>query len=238
MQTTTLLTSLEQSWRGFGWTRLRNHLALAFISLAGIGAIKIFYVPRGGLDYVITIGAGYVALLLIGISLIIGPVWLIVRRRNPVNLYLRRDVGIWAGITGLLHVGFGLFLNARGNILSNFLSFDADGLPRLLLEGRGLSNYIGLIATIVLIVLLLTSNDLMLKRLKGKRWKTVQRLNYVLAVLALAHTLIYQQVGGREPPFADLTLMLTLIVLIWQLTGLLLYRTWQARVTHFTQSRK
>ncbi|MCC6617176.1 MAG: ferric reductase-like transmembrane domain-containing protein [Anaerolineae bacterium] len=238
MQTTTLLTSLEQSWRGFGWSRLRNHIALALISLAGIASIKIFYVPRGGLDYVITIGAGYVALLLIGVSLIIGPVWLIVRRKNPVNVFLRRDVGIWAGITGLLHVGFGLFLNARGNILSNFLRLDADGLPRLLLEGRGLSNYIGLIATILLIVLLLTSNDLMLRRLKGKRWKTVQRLNYALAVLALVHTLIYQQASSREPPFADLTLMLTLIVLIWQLTGMLLYRTWRERANRLTQARK
>ncbi|MCL4247500.1 MAG: ferric reductase-like transmembrane domain-containing protein [Anaerolineae bacterium] len=229
MQTTTFWTSLGQSWHGFGWTRLRTHIALALISLAGIGAIKVFYVPRGGLDYVITVGAGYTSLLLIGVSLIIGPLWLIVRRRNPVNVYLRRDVGIWAGITGLLHVAFGLFLNARGNILSNFLRLDTDGAPRLLLEGRGLSNNIGLVAMLVLIALLVTSSDLMLRRLKGKRWKTVQRLNYLLAVLVLAHTLIYQQAGGREPPFGDLTLMLTFIVLIWQLTGLLLYRTWQRR---------
>ncbi|MCA9907808.1 MAG: ferric reductase-like transmembrane domain-containing protein [Anaerolineae bacterium] len=235
MQTTTLWTALEHNWRGFGWPRLRAHVALALLSLAGIAAIKVFYVPRGGLDYVITIGAGYVSLLLIGISLIIGPLWLIVRRRNPVNVYLRRDVGIWAGITGLLHVGFGLFLNARGNILSNFLRLDSDDAPRLLLEGRGLSNYVGLIATLVLIVLLVTSSDLMLRRLKGKRWKTVQRLNYLLAGLALAHTLIYQQAGGREPPFGDLTLMLTLIVLIWQMTGMLLYRTWQRRLG--TQAR-
>src|SRR5262245_12872292 len=46
----------------------------------------------------VTLGTGYLALGLLGLTLLIGPANLLLRRRNPVSNYLRRDVGMWTAI--------------------------------------------------------------------------------------------------------------------------------------------
>ena len=48
------------------------------------------------------------SLCLLCVTLLIGPLNLLRKRLNPVNIELRRDTGIWAGITGCLHVVFAL----------------------------------------------------------------------------------------------------------------------------------
>lgn len=42
---------------------------------------------------------GYVALGLLAFTLLIGPANLLLRRRNPVSNYLRRDAGAWTAIS-------------------------------------------------------------------------------------------------------------------------------------------
>src|SRR5918994_1633869 len=42
-----------------------------------------------------TTASGYVALALLALTLLLGPANLLLRRRNPVSSYLRRDVGAW-----------------------------------------------------------------------------------------------------------------------------------------------
>ncbi len=202
--------------------RWLTHFVLALFSVGGY-LLAGRYAPKGSPDYLLTIGMGYVSLALISLSLIIGPLMLLRQRQNPVNLMLRRDVGIWAGITGLIHVFFGLFLNARGDLLTNFLRWTEDGY-RILTSLRGITNDIGLIATLILLALLLTSNNLMLRRLKGKPWKALQRWNYVLFGLVLLHTFTYQRVSIRESYFRSGTLLLMLGALIVQAVGIQLYR--------------
>src|SRR5690606_24444958 len=87
-----------------------------------------------------------------------------------------------------------------------------------------IANWVGLVATVILLALLFTSNDLMLKRLKGRRWKALQRWNYGLAGLAFLHTFLYQMVSGRERDFVTFTLLLTLALLAAQFIGIQLYR--------------
>jgi sulfoxide reductase heme-binding subunit YedZ len=208
--------------------RWLTHIGLALVSTVGAYAGHL-YAPYADTNYVFTIGFGYTALILIAVSLIIGPLKLLSQRRNPVNIDLRRDVGIWSAITGCLHVFFGLQLRERGQIILYFLEPTPHGY-RLIRNLFGLSNDLGAIATILLVVLLVISNDLSLRQLKGKRWKLLQRGNYLLAAFALAHTFGYQTVSRREHIFTSGVIVLTLVTLAIQLAGVYLYRSRRARL--------
>src|SRR5439155_1013410 len=54
-----------------------------------------------------TTATGYVALGLLALTLLIGPANLLLRKRNPVSSYLRRDVGMWTVIISVVHVVVG-----------------------------------------------------------------------------------------------------------------------------------
>ena len=194
-----------------------------------IGIIFLFYllsrrfVAPVKLEGFFMVVLGYFSLLLICVTLLIGPLALLRWRRNPVNIEVRRDIGIWAGITGLLHV----LLTFRGTFVNNYILFfflrpNCCGgyVPELHLFGIG--NDIGLLATILLLILTALSNTISLRLLKGKWWKRIQRLTYPLVILALLHTFIYQYINIRELPLVALTILLLLLVLICQVIGIAL----------------
>lgn len=212
--------------RGFGQRRLLTHAVLAGLCPAAVWLAQQ-YAPRAEAAYVFSLAFGYCSVVLIGVTLLIGPFNLLRRRgqrrgRNPVNLFLRRDVGIWAGITGCLHVIFALRLHMQGQALLYFLQQMPDGSLRPLLNRFGISNDTGLVALVLLVLLLITSNTLSIRILKGRRWKSIQRLNYVLAVLALIHTLAFS--SAREPVFTDVMIALSGVVTGVQVLGMLRYQ--------------
>jgi NADPH-dependent 2,4-dienoyl-CoA reductase/sulfur reductase-like enzyme len=45
----------------------------------------------------LTDATGYVATVLLGLTLLVGPANLLLRRHNPISTYLRRDLGTWTG---------------------------------------------------------------------------------------------------------------------------------------------
>ena|GEM_PF-434901 len=202
--------------------RLAAHLVLAVGTLVGCG-IACIYDPSAILAEPLALGLGYVALVYLVVSLLIGPLYLARRRRNPVNLYLRRDIGIWAGITSLLHVFFALQLYAQGQILLYFFRQVAD---RYLLQLNlfGLSNDVGLLATVIMVVLLVLSNDRALRWLKGPRWKRIQQWAYPLLVLTILHTWGYQLYNTRDGWLLGTLGGLTLLVGVVQLGGVLVHR--------------
>ena len=51
-----------------------------------------------------TVATGYLGVVFLALTLLLGPANLLLRRRNPVSSYLRRDVGIWTAIFSLVHV--------------------------------------------------------------------------------------------------------------------------------------
>lgn len=212
------------------WKRWITHVLLASsISVLYILVTRLF--PDGKQGEILLIGLGYLSLLLIGITLLIGPLNLLRQRRNPVNLDLRRDIGIWAGITGCLHVLLVLRGSLRDNrILLYFLRQGCCGYTPLL-SIYGLSNDVGLFATLFLLLLLALSNTFSLRLLKGKRWKWLQRSTYLLALLALAHTFGFQYLNLRGFLWIVVLFGLSGVVLICQGWGiaLMLVRRGRAR---------
>ncbi len=208
---------MREFFNGFGLQRTITHLLLAASTGVGLWvAAQTYGIPT----YIATFGFGYMCLIFVGMTLLIGPINLLRKRFNPVSIDLRRDVGIWAGITGVLHVIFAILERNRKDLLDFF--FRRNGLPLLNLTGA--SNWVGAIATVLLIALLVTSNNLLLRKLKGKRWKKLQRLNYVVAVLVVLHTFGYQMAGGREKYVVNATALGVACVLVIQLAGVSIYQ--------------
>ncbi len=172
--------------------------------------------------FLFTVLLGYLCLILLFASLLIGPLTLFRFRRNPVNIDLRRDIGIWAAIIGCYHVALVFQMSFGSQIIHYFFS---EGTYLPLLNIYGLSNDTGLFATILLVLLLALSNTFSLRYLKGKRWKQIQQLNYILVPLALLHTFGYQYLGGCDLFFVFAVLVITVFVLVFQIVGIAIVRS-------------
>jgi ferredoxin-NADP reductase/DMSO/TMAO reductase YedYZ heme-binding membrane subunit len=169
----------------------------------------------------LTTSTGYVALVLLALTLLIGPANLLLRRRNPVSSYLRRDLGTWTAIFSVVHVIIGF--QVRGGGRFGFLDFFvADGRP--LTDGFGLGNWTGLAALVIVVGLLVISTNRSMRELKAERWKDLQRLNYSLFVLVVLHAVFYGALGRPGSPFTLLLFSAVVAVLLGQAVGIWLYR--------------
>jgi sulfoxide reductase heme-binding subunit YedZ len=186
--------------------------------------------PRQGRSLAerLTTPTGYVALGLLGFTLLIGPANLLLRRRNPVSSYLRRDAGTWTAIFSGVHTFVGLQVHGSGQ-LSGFLNYFVapDGSPRL--SSFGLGNWTGLAALVVVAGLLTLSSDAALRKLGARPWKRLQRLNYALFVLVIAHAFFYGALLRTTSPFTLLLGLSVLVVFVGQAVGVWLWRRRHAR---------
>jgi sulfoxide reductase heme-binding subunit YedZ len=169
----------------------------------------------------LTTATGYVATGLLALTLLVGPVNLLLRRRNPVSSYLRRDLGAWTAIFSAIHVIVGF--QVRGGGAFGFLDFFfADGRP--LTDSFGLGNWTGLAALVVVVGLLVISTDRYIRELRAERWKNLQRLNYTLFVLVVLHAVFYGALRRPGSPFTLLLISIVIAVLVGQAVGIWLYR--------------
>jgi len=176
--------------------RLKHH-SMLLIATGVLLFLFIRLIPGDDVKYLWSMATGYVAIILLAGTLLIGPFNVYKKSLNPVSTDLRRDIGIWCGITGLLHVVIGIQVH-MGNIWLYFFKA-VEGLNSYQFRDDlfGIANYTGLLAGLILLVLLFLSNDLSLRWLKTKRWKAVQRWNYILFLLVLIHGILYQVIEKR-----------------------------------------
>src|SRR5919199_1483700 len=101
----------------FSRRRLRRRLLRHFAPLLALDAALVVALERavaGGTLQRLSIATGYVALALLALTLAVGPVRALTRRRLPLSIDLRRDVGICTAILGLAHVVLGLQVHFGG----------------------------------------------------------------------------------------------------------------------------
>ncbi len=180
--------------------RFRHHFWLALISLGATamlsGVLSLIYPDSQGWIFRWSLATGYAGAALLSVTLSLGA-WKILRgRSNPISTDLRRDFGIWCGILSIAHVIFGLNVHMKSWTL--YFVTEAGGWRTDLF---GFANYSGLAATIIVVILLATSNDLSLTILKSHRWKMIQRWNYVFATLVVLHAFLFIVVENRIVPF-------------------------------------
>src|SRR5437868_3026932 len=94
--------------------RIARNVAIAIAVLVCTALFwDLFSVRRDTISR-LSIATAYPALFLMAVAILLGP-WNVLRgRSNPVSFDLRRDLGIWAGITALLHTLVGLGVHLRG----------------------------------------------------------------------------------------------------------------------------
>lgn len=179
-------------------------------------------------DRQLTFATGYVAVTLLAFTLLIGPANLLLRKRNPVSSNLRRDAGMWVVLASVAHVVFGLQVHGGGRI-ADFMDYFVTPDATLRLNSFGLANWTGLGALIIALVLLAISNDVALRKLKAKPWKRLQRFNYGLFVLVLAHAFFYGALLRATSPFSILLIVTVIAVIVGQSFGIWLWRGRYAR---------
>ncbi|MGH9015200.1 MAG: ferric reductase-like transmembrane domain-containing protein [Acidimicrobiia bacterium] len=207
---------------------LLHHVPLAITSAVGL-VVLIGLAPAHGSFSVQRLASptGDVALVLLAVTLLIGPANLLFRRRNPVNTYLRRDVGTWTAIWSIVHVVVG-FQGHGGGAFGFIDYFVADGKP--LTNSFGMGNWTGLAATVIVVLLLVLSTDRYLRELKARSWKNLQRLNYALFGLVVLHAVYYGALRRMTSPFTRLLIITVIAVIAGQAVGIWLWR--RGNATH------
>jgi sulfoxide reductase heme-binding subunit YedZ len=178
--------------------------------------IEIHYLPMFGLSVIfclifyllwkptlpivpfITYTSGYLSIFLLAVSLLLGPINLLLKIKNPISTNLRRDIGVFGGLLGLIHSVVGLFMHFTGR-------------PWL---------YTGLLGAFILILLVVISNDYFLRKLKAAKWKNLQRFTYLMFVLVIAHCIFYRLNADKIDLIIYLYLPMFLTILAFQLIGI------------------
>jgi methionine sulfoxide reductase heme-binding subunit len=133
-------------------------------------------------------------------------------------------VGTWATIASVGHVIPGLQVHGSAGIVNSafFGYFVADGSA--LTNSFGLGNWTGLGALMVVAGLLVISSDFALRTLKARNWKRIQRLNYAVFALVIAHAFFYGALLRTTSPYTVLLGIGVIAVVIGQAAGVVLYR--------------
>ena len=203
---------------------LRHHLPLLLISFASVAAL---YATRDYKDVIsrASFSTAYPAMALLATTLLLGPWNLIRKRSNPISADLRRDIGIWAAILGILHTAVGQFVHLRGRPWLYYIYGPQEHHTGIRHDAFGLANYTGAISTLILIALFATSNDWSLRKLHTRQWKQLQRWNYAVFGLAGIHAFAYQlSVEKQKLPFVIAVAVCVAIALVFQLAGVMLTR--------------
>jgi|GEM_PF-443740 len=177
---------------------IQHHLPLALFTVATVFALYITrpfpqVVPR------LAFASAYPALLLLSLSLLIGPLKLLSGERVQISFDLRRDIGIWAGILSVFHTAVGQFVHMGGRFWLYYLydNWQKSHSQPFRHDVFGFANDTGLLAVFIALALLATSNDASLRTFGTPGWKSLQRWNYACFALTAAHTFAYQiGIGG------------------------------------------
>ena len=127
-----------------------------------------------------------------------GP-WQVLRTGQPlVNNLLRRDLGIWTAITGLVHLAVATAEVMQPAYFSAYILGPPEApMPGWLGWISTASIVGGYVVGLLFLLLLGLSNDRSLRKLGTARWKKLQGAATVAFLLAVAHGVVFQVIEGR-----------------------------------------
>lgn len=210
--------------------RLVRRLLIHHFPLFVVSGLCVFllYVTRPYADIVtkISFSTAYPALVLLSITLLVGPWNLLRGKRTPISSDLRRDIGIWAGILALIHTAIGQNVHLRGRPWLYYV-YGNQGHHSFPIRHDlfGFANYTGLISALIVLALLATSNNYSLRALGTPSWKQLQRWNYAAFALMAAHALGYQVNESQKAPFVAIVAASLAITIVLQAAGFRRRRT-------------
>lgn len=129
--------------------------------------------------------SGLIAISLLALTLVVGPI----ARFLPFLDVLKAHRKFW-GIASFLFLALHIGLVVVFYFKFNFLRLFDTSSPKF--EGL----FAGLLATIILLLVTLTSSQKALRSLDPKIWKIIQTTSYIALILAVAHFYLMEQVDG------------------------------------------
>jgi len=181
---------LSAGYRAVGWNRQKRiydavMLAGAFLYLLIFVVAGVFWHPHATLETLLIRGLGTLALLLLHVILIIGPLCRLDARFLPL-LYNRRHLGVTMFLLAAAHGSFSIFqyhalsnLNPFVSVLvSNTNYFSWPDFPFEIL---------GIFALLILFLMAVTSHDFWLANLTAPVWKSLHMMVYAAYALIIMH---------------------------------------------------
>ncbi|UCG73059.1 MAG: ferric reductase-like transmembrane domain-containing protein [Chromatiales bacterium] len=200
--------------------RFRNHGALLAVTVICLG-VSAASGPGATAADRLSIVSAYLCLFLLGVALAIGPANAIRKGKALVNVYARRDTGIWAALNGLLH----FFL---ANVLAmnyEYLGIYVENAPvppsvpvreALYLWGT----ILGYVIAVLFIMLMGLSNDWMVRKVGLKWWKRLQRASYAAFIFTCAHAFMFQVLETRAAVWVVVVALVTVLIIAGQGLGI------------------
>jgi len=184
-----------------------------------VSGLVVVFGPGDTIDG-LSISTAWLCVLIMAAALSLGP--LRARRTgSPIlNLQLRRDLGIWSGITGLGHLVFATMQSMSQQYMSQYVAVDLAGIgPDARASLFSWGSIIGFLIGLLLLLLLGLSNNRVMHRLGPKRWKRLQRLVYPVFVLTVLHGFAYQLLEIRSPYLIAVLVIIAAAIFVLQLAG-------------------
>jgi len=187
--------------------RLKRNLGLLLGNLLLLlsGALVL---PYPALWERISVASAWLCILLLTAVLLIAPLQRLQGRQPPLNIYLRRDLGCWAAMQGLLHFVAGNVVAMNPVYVGTFVRGNATGpgpmLREVFFSGGAI---LGTVIAILFLLLLAISSDRALRWLGPQRWKKLQGSAQLVMWLTVIHGIAYQVLEARYIPL--LLLLLT-----------------------------
>ena len=181
-------------------TRVIKPLIFTLCLLPLVLLFTNFYLDELGANpfEVLTRSTGEWTLRFLLITLTMTPLRLLTGSAWPLRL--RRMLGLFTFFYVCVHLSTYI-------ILDHF--FDWDEIIKDIVKRPYIT--IGMLAFVMLLPLALTSTKKMMKRL-GKRWKSLHKLVYVIAILGVLHFLLLVKADLREPIIYAFILLILLLV--------------------------
>jgi len=180
-------------------SRIQRHLTLALVVAA---ACVVATLPAGPVaaSERLSLATAWLSMLLFGAALLIGPRHALRTGQPILNSLVRRDLGIWAALTGLAHFGLGTEASMNAAYLTAFVS-EAPSAPGPAVREQLFTwgSLAGFIVGLQVLLLLALSSNRALRVLGAPRWKRLQRSSYLAFGLTAGHGLAFQALEGRNP---------------------------------------
>jgi nitrite reductase/ring-hydroxylating ferredoxin subunit/DMSO/TMAO reductase YedYZ heme-binding membrane subunit len=197
---------VSASYQAVGWNgqKRRYDATLAAAASAYLliyGAVTWMADPDGTIETLVIRASGTLAVLLLHVALIIGPLARLDRRFLPW-LYNRRHLGVTTALAATVH-GVLSIVQFHG-------AADVHPLVSVLVTSRdygSLTDFpfqqLGLLALGILLMMAATSHDFWLRALTPPVWKALHMLVYLAYGCAVAHVALGALQSGRQPVLAS-----------------------------------
>ncbi len=168
----------------------------------------------------VSLATAYICLILMAVALCLGPLRALRSAPLVLNIYLRRDIGIWSGLAGLVHLFVATELSMSQSYMELYVNHSTSGLSNSMRESLfSWGSIVGFLVGVFVLLLLILSNNAIMRFVGSTWWKRLQRFAYAVFVLTVLHGFAFQALEARNVLLIGIVFAVFIGVLILQIFG-------------------